>query len=89
MQDCPRLRLSLRLAPADTFGTLEWILANARRTGVRLESLHWQSPAQGVADLSVLADNDGPLHLLLRRLENGVDLDVLAAEFDEPVALAA
>jgi len=64
-------------------------MANARRTGVRLDALQWPAGAAALAELAVSADDEGPLQLLLRRLENGIDLDVLAAEFDTPIALAA
>ncbi len=80
------LQLSLRLDPADTFGAMEWVLANARRTGLALRECHVVSAVQSLARLTVTSNEADLLHLFVRRLGNGIDVEVLDAEFsdDEP-----
>ncbi|PWK35173.1 hypothetical protein C7418_2386 [Cupriavidus plantarum] len=76
----PTLQLDLRLDGTDTFGTLEWVLASARRTGLSLQQMHMQGRT---ARLVTEAPEAGLLQLFLRRVEQGVDLAVLEAEFTE------
>lgn len=74
----PALHLSLRLDAADLFGTLEWVLATARRTGLALTHLHLPEEQAGTAPrwlrLSATADEADRLDLFVRRVENGVDV---------------
>lgn len=77
------LQLSLRLDPADVFGALEWVLANARRTGVALRDLSLATAAQPLARLTVTAGEPDLLHLFARRLGNGIDVKVLDADFSD------
>lgn len=77
------LQLSLRLDPADVFGALEWVLANARRTGVALHDLSVATAARPLARLTVTAAEPDLLHLFARRLGNGIDVEVLDADFSD------
>ncbi|WP_373377006.1 AsnC family transcriptional regulator [Cupriavidus nantongensis] len=83
---CPlaTLRLSLRLAPADLFGAMEWVLANARRTGLSLQQLSFDAAAQAVMHATLTADDAGLLWLFLRRLDNGYDVELLLADVEDP-----
>lgn len=95
----PALHLVLRLdrsALSDTFGSLEWVLANARRTGLSLQQMSFDAERAHVARLVCLADTVELLELFVRRVAHGVDLEIVDAEFtaeqetrDEPEALAA
>lgn len=95
----PALHLSLRLDPADLFGTLEWVLATARRTGLALSQLHLPDSEPGTprwVRLSATAQECDRLDLFLRRVENGVDVlevvtldDALAAERPDYAAPAS
>ncbi|SPS00309.1 AsnC family transcriptional regulator [Cupriavidus taiwanensis] len=80
----PTLRLSLRLAPADLFGAMEWVLANARRTGLAPRQLSFDAAAQAVMHATLTADDAGPLWLFLRRLDNGFDVELLMADVEDP-----
>ncbi|NUO86940.1 MAG: AsnC family transcriptional regulator [Cupriavidus sp.] len=80
----PTLRLSLRLASADLFGALEWVLANARRTGLAPQQLSFDAAPQAVMHATLTADDAGLLWLFLRRLDNGLDVELLNAEVEDP-----
>lgn len=81
MMPClPTLHLTLRCTGSDLFGALEWALANARRTGLSLHSLRVGQDAATPIRLSVCAEEADLLGLFVRRLENGMDLEVLGAD---------
>ncbi|MDF3885781.1 hypothetical protein [Cupriavidus basilensis] len=75
----PTLNLAVQLERSDLFSAIEWTLANARRTGLRLLDMrfgHAAAPHQ--LTLSVAAGDANLLDLFVKRLENGADvLDVL------------
>jgi len=73
----PTLHLSLRFTGADLFGTLEWTLANARRTGLSLHSLRVGQDARAPVSLSVCAQEADLLDLFVKRLANGMDVEVV------------
>jgi hypothetical protein len=77
----PTLQLALRLADADVFGAIEWVLANARRTGLTLQQLGFDARTQ--ANLTVSAPDADLLQLFVRRLDNGMDVEVLLADFSD------
>ncbi|GJG96996.1 AsnC family transcriptional regulator [Cupriavidus pauculus] len=84
------LQLSLRLDDTDVFGSLEWVLANARRTGLSLEQLTFDASRANAVRMRCEADTVDLLELFVRRVAHGVDLDIVDAEFtDEAEALAA
>jgi len=95
----PALHLALRLdgsTLSDTFGSLEWVLANARRTGLSLQQMSFDAGRANVARLICQADTVELLELFVRRVAHGVDLEIVDAEFTderptltEPEALAA
>lgn len=93
----PTLQLVLQLAPTDRFGSLEWVLANARRTGLSLRHLHVDTErGAGVVRLGCEAPMIELLELFVRRVAQGVDVALIDAEFsdvpdtaDEPEALVA
>lgn len=80
----PTLRLSLRLAPADLFGAMEWVLANARRTGLAPQQMRFDAAPQPVMHATLTADDAGLLWLFLRRLDNGFDVELLVADVEDP-----
>ncbi|SOY65161.1 AsnC family transcriptional regulator [Cupriavidus taiwanensis] len=80
----PTVRLSLRLAPADLFGAMEWVLANARRTGLAPQQLSFDAAPQAVLHATLTAGDAGLLWLFLRRLDNGFDVELLVADVDDP-----
>jgi hypothetical protein len=85
----PCLRLALRLDPADLFGTLEWVLATARRTGLTLAHLHLPDSQSGGTPrwlrLAATASEADRLDLFMRRVENGVDvLEVVTLDGTDP-----
>jgi hypothetical protein len=80
----PTLRLSLRLDTADLFGAMERVLANARRTGLAPQQLRFDAGQQGVMHATLTAQDAGLLWLFLRRLDNGVDMELLVADVDDP-----
>lgn len=74
----PTLSLALLLAACEPFGAIEWVLSNARRTGVELGHLEF-SPGHSATSLASLrmtvsADTVDRLSLFRLRLENGVDI---------------
>ncbi|KWR90525.1 hypothetical protein [Cupriavidus sp. IDO] len=77
----PTLQLALRLDDADVFGAMEWVLANARRTGLTLQQLGFNAGTQ--ANLTVSAPDTDLLQLFVRRLDNGMDVEVLLADFSD------
>ncbi|CAN7551840.1 AsnC family transcriptional regulator [Cupriavidus necator] len=79
----PTLRLSLRLETADLFGAMEWVLANARRTGLAPAQLSFDAATQ-VLHATLTAEDAGLLWLFLRRLDNGFDVELLFADVDDP-----
>ena len=95
----PALHLALRLdrsTLSDTFGSLEWVLANARRTGLSLQQMSFDAGRANVARLVCQADTVELLELFVRRVAHGVDMEIVDAAFtgeqetlDEPEALAA
>ncbi|RDK10391.1 AsnC family transcriptional regulator [Cupriavidus lacunae] len=80
----PTLRLSLRLETADLFGAMEWVLANARRTGLAPAQLSFDAAQQAVLHATLTAEDAGLLWLFLRRLDNGFDVELLFADVDDP-----
>ncbi|WP_427306324.1 AsnC family transcriptional regulator [Cupriavidus sp. H39] len=80
----PTLRLSLRLDPADLFGAMEWVLANARRTGLAPQKLDFDDAPQPVLHATLTANDAGLLWLFLRRLDNGFDVELLVADVEDP-----
>ncbi|AEI80538.1 hypothetical protein CNE_2c15800 [Cupriavidus necator N-1] len=80
----PTLRLSLRLDTADLFGAMEWVLANARRTGLAPAQLSFDAATQAVLHATLTAEDSGLLWLFLRRLDNGFDVELLIADVDDP-----
>ncbi|KUE90130.1 AsnC family transcriptional regulator [Cupriavidus necator] len=80
----PTLHLSLRLETADLFGAMEWVLANARRTGLAPAQLSFDAARQAVLHATLTAQDAGQLWLFLRRLDNGFDVELLFADVDDP-----
>ncbi len=80
----PSLRLALRLESADLFGAMEWVLANARRTGLAPAQLSFDAARQAVLHATLTAEDAGLLWLFLRRLDNGFDVELLFADVDDP-----
>ncbi|WP_019451751.1 hypothetical protein [Cupriavidus sp. BIS7] len=80
----PTVQLALRLDRADVFGSLEWVLANARRTGLALCQLNISEPAHAVS-LCCSAPTSDLLHLFVRRVGYGVEVEILDAEFSEDI----
>lgn len=71
----PTLNLTVQLERSDLFGAIEWTLANARRTGLRLLDMrfgHTVAPHQ--LTLSVAAGDANLLDLFVKRLKNGADV---------------
>ncbi|KAF7962340.1 AsnC family transcriptional regulator [Cupriavidus sp. UYMU48A] len=79
----PTLQLDLRLADADLLGTMEWVLANARRTGLALQQLRFDAVARHRVNATLTAADTDLLHLFVRRLGNGMDVEVVMADFGE------
>jgi len=93
--ESPTLQIALRLAGTDLFGAMEWVLASARRTGLTLRQLNFDTAANQRVLATMSAGDSDLLHLFVRRLGNGIDVQVLLAEFsddelpDEPSGSAA
>ncbi|MDT6961835.1 AsnC family transcriptional regulator [Cupriavidus sp. SZY C1] len=81
----PALHLSLQLDNADVFGSLEWVLANARRTGLSLAQMHFDASRANAVRLHCAAPAVELLELFVRRVAHGVDLDIVDAEFSDDV----
>ncbi|EKZ97047.1 AsnC family transcriptional regulator [Cupriavidus metallidurans] len=81
----PTLQLALRLDRADVFGSLEWVLASARRTGLSLRQLQVDSERGHMANLCCEAPAADLLHLFVRRVGYGVEVEVVDAEFSDDV----
>jgi hypothetical protein len=79
----PTLRLDFRLAHDDLLGAMEWVLANARRTGLALQQLRFDATARHLVNATLTAADADLLHLFVRRLGNGMDVEVLMADFGE------
>ena len=79
----PTLQLALRLDRADVFGSLEWVLANARRTGLSLRQLHVDSEQRHAVSLCCDAPTTDLLHLFVRRVGYGVEVEIVDAEFSD------
>lgn len=79
----PTLHLALELDPAEVFGGLEWVLANARRTGLTLENLTFDADARHAVRLSATAPMPELLHVFVRRIGHGVDVRIVDAEFGD------
>ncbi|QYY28687.1 MULTISPECIES: hypothetical protein [Cupriavidus] len=79
----PTLQLDLRLAATDLFGAMEWVLANARRTGLALQQLRFDATARHRVSATLTAADTDLLHLFVRRLGNGADVEVLMADFGD------
>lgn len=80
----PALDLALRLDRSDlsdTFGSLEWVLANARRTGLSLQQMTFDAARANTVKLVCHAETVELLELFVRRVAHGVDLEILDAEF--------
>jgi len=84
----PTLQLSLRLDRADVFGSLEWVLANARRTGLSLLQLNVAEPGHAVS-LRCSAPTSDLLHLFVRRFGYGIEVEILDAEFPDDIGADA
>ncbi len=80
----PTVQLALRLDRADVFGSLEWVLANARRTGLSLRQLNIAEPGHAVS-LCCSAPTSDLLHLFVRRVGYGVEVEILDAEFSDDI----
>ena len=87
----PTLQLDFRLSDDDLLGAMEWVLANARRTGLSLQQLQFDASARHRVNATLTAADADLLHLFVRRLGNGMDVEVLAADIgdDEPGEYAA
>jgi len=74
----PALQLALLLDQHDLIGAIEWTLATARRTGLGLAAMTLMPTALPGAGqwlrLSVTAQEPALFSLLVKRLENGVDV---------------
>lgn len=84
----PTLQLALQLDRADVFGSLEWVLANARRTGLSLQQMSFDANQANAVRLYCEAPMVELLQLFVRRVAHGVDLEIVDAEFSEDVELA-
>ncbi|WP_318035537.1 AsnC family transcriptional regulator [Cupriavidus laharis] len=73
----------MRLAADDPLGAMEWVLANARRTGLALQQLRFDAEARHLVNATLTAAETDLLHLFVRRLGNGMDVEVLLADFGE------
>jgi hypothetical protein len=80
----PTLRLSLRLATTDLFGAMEWVLANARRTGLAPARFSFDAGQQPLLHATLTAVDAGLLWVFLRRLDNGFDVELLFADVEDP-----
>ncbi len=78
----PALQLALLLDQHDLIGAIEWTLATARRTGLGLAAMTLVPSALPGAGqwlrLSVTAEEPALFSLLVKRLENGVDVREVA-----------
>ncbi len=81
----PALQLALQLDQADVFGSLEWVLANARRTGLSLQQLSFDANRANAIRLHCEAPMVELLQLFVRRVAHGVDLEIIDAEYSEDV----
>ncbi|RZT39061.1 AsnC family transcriptional regulator [Cupriavidus agavae] len=81
----PSLQLALQLDRADVFGSLEWVLANARRTGLSLQTMQFDASRANAVRLVCEAPMVELLQLFVRRVAHGVDLEIVDAEFSEDV----
>ncbi len=79
----PTLQLALRLDCADVFGSLEWVLASARRTGLSLRQLQVDSERGHLVNLCCDAPVADLLHLFVRRVGYGVEVKIVDAEFSD------
>jgi len=79
----PSLQLALQLDRADVFGSLEWVLANARRTGLTLLQLRFDAERANAVHLRCEAALADLLQLFVRRVAHGVDVTIVDAEFSE------
>ncbi|WER48538.1 AsnC family transcriptional regulator [Cupriavidus sp. WKF15] len=77
----PTLRLDFRLADDDLLGAMEWVLANARRTGLALQQMRFDASARHLVNATLTAADADLLHLFVRRLSNGMDVEILMADF--------
>ncbi|MBY4897902.1 hypothetical protein [Cupriavidus sp. AU9028] len=72
------LRASVWIDASEVFGAMEWILANARRTGLVLQSLRLDEgdarASMRQLELKAGAGTAERLDLFLHRLRNGVDI---------------
>ncbi len=92
----PALKLALLLDQQDLIGAIEWTLATARRTGLGLAAMTLVPSALPGAGqwlrLSVTAEEPALFPLLVKRLENGVDVREVAVveeSLGQPEAAAA
>lgn len=83
----PTLQLALQLDRADVFGSLEWVLANARRTGLSLQQMTFDANRSNAVRLHCEAPMVELLQLFVRRVAHGVDLEIVDTEFSEDVDL--
>ncbi|MNT17963.1 hypothetical protein D3C86_1835400 [compost metagenome] len=81
----PTLDLALELDPADVFGSLEWVLANARRTGLTLQALRFDANAAQGVRFSASAPVPELLHVFVRRIGHGVEVRIVDAEFGDDI----
>ena len=79
----PTLRLDFRLNDDDLLGAMEWVLANARRTGLSLQQLRFDASARHLVNATLTAADADLLHLFVRRLGNGMDVEIVMADFGE------
>lgn len=82
----PALQLSLQLDRTDVIGSLEWVLANARRTGLSLGQMTFDASRANAVRLQCEAPALELLELFVRRVAHGVDLEIVDAEFSEDAA---
>lgn len=81
----PSLQLALQLDRADVFGSLEWVLANARRTGLSMQQLSFDASRANAVRLLCEAPMVELLQLFVRRVAHGVDVEIVDAEYSEDV----
>lgn len=85
----PVLQLALLLDQHDLIGTIEWTLATARRTGLGLAAMTLVPgtlPGTGQwLRVTVTAEEPALFSLLVKRLENGVDVREVAV-VEDPAA---
>lgn len=79
----PTLRLDFRLNEDELLGAMEWVLANARRTGLSLQQLRFDAAARHLVNATLTAPDVDLLHLFVRRLGNGMDVEIVMADFGE------